>query len=206
MPRSPVPHELGVFPCDMSVRIEYGPYRQPRLSEKLKRAVSQEDLGTRSRHESCVREVLDDLGFWKPMKNMSTAEAGRSTGSTEGATLVVSRCSKASEEPRSELPVMQSSSTTAFDHQRRRVLHGRDGREPAGNKGRVVVETTIGHAGRITVGPVAPQDWLRMGESIMKVMTAISRDGPIALGGCLDPERAEAVAQRLADRILRGAA
>jgi len=58
----------------MSVRIEYGPYRQPRLSEKLKRAVSQEDLGTRSRHESCVREVLDDLGFWKPMKNMSTAE------------------------------------------------------------------------------------------------------------------------------------
>jgi hypothetical protein len=70
----------------------------------------------------------------------------------------------------------------------------------------VVVETIIGRRGRITVGPIAPEDWERMGERIMKVMRVASSDGPIAHAGCLDPQRAEAIAQRLAERLLRGAA
>ncbi len=101
---------------------------------------------------------------------------------------------------------MRVSSTTAIAHQRHRVVTQMEGLCPTLPKGRVVVTTTIGRRGRITVGPIAPENWGRVAERVMALMTAISRDGPIADAGCLDPQRAEAMAQRLADRILRGAA
>jgi hypothetical protein len=73
-------------------------------------------------------------------------------------------------------------------------------------KEQVTITTTIGRDGRVTVGPVDPKDWEQVGESVMAIMKAVSSEKPIAHAGCLDPQRAEAMAQRLAEIFLRGGA
>jgi hypothetical protein len=78
---------------------------------------------------------------------------------------------------------------------------------PCSSKGavdhRVVEFDTIIHGdGRIEIGPINDEDWERVGEKIMTIVIAIAGGKPIGFSDCLDPQRMEAMAQRLAARVV----
>jgi len=74
---------------------------------------------------------------------------------------------------------------------------------PSVHRGRVLVLTTIGLDGRVTVGPVEPRDFARVRAKVMTVMRVIGRGNPIGISECLSPEQKSEMAQRLADMFAR---
>jgi hypothetical protein len=68
----------------------------------------------------------------------------------------------------------------------------------------VEFDTIIHGDGRIEIGPINAEDWERVGEKIMTIVAALAGNKPIGFSDCLDPQRVERIALRLAARIVGG--
>jgi len=67
-------------------------------------------------------------------------------------------------------------------------------------------ETTIFPDGRIEVGPIQPKDFDLIGDKLISMMRAVGDGNVVVVTECISPEQREAMAQRLAALLLRGAA
>jgi len=99
---------------------------------------------------------------------------------------------------------MRTAAATSVGHELQLVSRAGEEHDRAVHKGRVVVKTTIGRDGRITVGPIAPKDFPRVRGKVLAVMRAIGRGNPVVVTECLTEEQKEAMAQRLAQVVLKG--
>ncbi len=100
-------------------------------------------------------------------------------------------------------------SSTAFDHADAATVEpdppSCSSTGAVGHRHVVEFDTRIGMDGSITVGPINDEDWEHVGQKIMSIVTALAGDKPIGFSDCLDPQRAELIAHRLAARIVGGA-